>query len=796
MSWTAKETLMNNYLRKYRQRKYLLRIIMSINLLIIFFMLVSLLAAYLYSQKISLASQREANEKVLSQMNYNITFMNETVKNFAISFFYDNDMAQLLYTDKADEFEEALRINKLRKTIGYSSFIHSIVIYNSKRGVYYTVGDNSVASDNSNLMTLTNDFLEGRKPIYKMQLMPVKFIPDQKHAERSEEVFSLYMFDSIGNYSKSESVLIINIKSEWLYQKIDILNTLPSNKSSQIFILDQNKDLYSPYVQKDEYLADLKSEVNRHIASSQNQVAQFTYSVHNEKQIVNYMINKTNNWVIIDVQPYTAVIAAINKLKIAFIVVAAISLVIALLTSLFVSNKLYSPIDVLMKLTRRLSGNDNESESIVEKDEISYMSHVYSHLVDKLIIEKTKQEVNDNIMRSYYLRKLVSDSASFSSEELQECVEKQYLRVNLERGIILGVLKIDIKVRSSGIKRDFDLKLLYFAISNIILEIVAEESVTIKGDVVEIRGEHLVLIFEVGEARIDLDDQMELILKRAQKIVNDYYHITFTVTLTEHIQGYSGISLHYKHALENQIYRMNYGNNSVITPQMVKRNMMNKEIQIPLELERKFIEAIKSNRQELVYQQLEKIHEEITEMNSDAVIQSVIHLSIIIKQTLREINQNKLSPIIIDLSSIDQLVFEKEILEDIFAEFEAILGGIFIEKKQVVENKDHVLVDTIKDVVQANYSNANLSLQEIADMLKMSSAYIGKIFKRHETISFAEYLNEVRMLKSLALLEKNNLPVNDIVEKVGYSTQSYFFKMFKKRFGTTPKEYRIKKSLK
>ncbi|WP_420869697.1 helix-turn-helix domain-containing protein [Cohnella ginsengisoli] len=30
-------------------------------------------------------------------------------------------------------------------------------------------------------------------------------------------------------------------------------------------------------------------------------------------------------------------------------------------------------------------------------------------------------------------------------------------------------------------------------------------------------------------------------------------------------------------------------------------------------------------------------------------------------------------------------------------------------------------------------------------------------------------------------------------EKVGFSSQSYFFKLFKKRFGTTPKDYRIKK---
>jgi AraC-like DNA-binding protein len=33
------------------------------------------------------------------------------------------------------------------------------------------------------------------------------------------------------------------------------------------------------------------------------------------------------------------------------------------------------------------------------------------------------------------------------------------------------------------------------------------------------------------------------------------------------------------------------------------------------------------------------------------------------------------------------------------------------------------------------------------------------------------------------------------MDKCGYSNQSYFFRLFKGKFGSTPKEYRIKKSL-
>jgi AraC-like DNA-binding protein len=753
-------------------------------------MLISLLSAYLYSEKISLDSQQEANEKVLSQINYNISYMNETVKNFAISLFYDNDMAHLLFSREPDRFEDTSRINKLNKTIAYNSFIHSIIIYNSKRGSYFASGDDSVTAKNSNLLKTIDDYLVGSKPIYKMQLMPVQYIPDSNHPEKTQDVLSLYMYDSLSTYNKSESALIINIKPEWLFQKMELMNLHSSNSSNRIFILDQNQQIYTPAVQSDFNFTDLKTEVYRHITSSRNQVSQFTYTNHKEKQIVNYLVNPSINWVIVDIEPYIAVLAAVNKLKIAFFSVAAVCFVLALLASLFVSNKLYSPINVLLKQTKWLPSNDGER--FKERDEISYISNSYNHMIEKLMNEQTKHEGNENIIRSFYLRKLITDSSAFSDKEMQECTEKRYLNVNLASEIIIGVLKLDNFRKISDKTNGYDIKLLHFAISNIILEIAANE---LNSDVVDIRGEHLVLIFDVGKAPTEIYARLERLINQAQQIVNSYYHITFTVALSDLVPSYSEITYHYESALDYQMYKMNFGINTVITPQMVKQNLKNNETQIPLELERKLIEAIRSNRQELVYQQLDNIRGVIAGMSSDSVIQSVINLGIIIKQTIREINQNKVSPLIIDLRFIDRLVFEKETLEEIFTEFKNTLSAIFIEQKQVVENKDLVIVDTIKDVIQANYSNANLSLQDISDMLKMSSAYVGRIFKKYETISVADYINEMRLLKSILLLEKNNLLVNEISEKVGFSSQSYFFKMFKKRFGTTPKDYRIKKSL-
>ncbi len=781
---------MNNYLRKYRERRYFMRIVLSINLLIVSFMLASLLSAFWYSKKISLDSQQEANEKVLSQINYNITYMNETVKNFAISLFYDNDMAHLLYSGEIDRFEETTRVIKLNKTIAYNSFVHSVVFYNSKRGVFFTGGDNAITAPNSTLINRIEGYLNGSDPIYKMQLMPIEFTPDVRRPERKQYVFSLFLYDSLDEYTRTESALIINVKPEWLLEKLELANGQSGNRSNRMFILDQNQEIYSASARTDLDLEALKDEVYRHYADGGNQVAQFTYAVGDDKHIVNYMVNPSVDWIIADIEPYAVVLAAVDKLKLVFLTVAAVCLVLAVIASLFVTSKLYSPINGLLKQTKRFTGND--LDRFEEKDEISYISQIYNRLIETLMQEQVKQEGDEAILRSYYIRKLVTDSSEFSEEDRQECIDKGYLRTSLTKDIVLGAIKLDeyakLKAKTLGV----DVNLLRFAVGNIVQEVLSEET---DCDVVDMRSEYLVLILEAERTDEDRISRFAQLLRRAQSIVRDYYQVTFTVALAEPTTDSRELTGKYERALDFLTYKMNFGLGAVITPAMVQPNLDNPETQIPPELERKFIEAVKSNRQENVFQELEHIRRVIAGMSSDAVIQSVIHLGIILKQTVREINQNKLAPLSIDLRSVDRLVFEKETLDDIFAEFGSMLNELFVDRKRGVENKDHVIVDTIKEVIQANYSNPNLSLQEISDRLKMSSAYVGRIFKRQETISVADYINEIRLLKSVMLLENHNLQVNEVSEKVGFSSPSYFFKLFKKRFGTTPKDYRIKKSL-
>jgi AraC-like DNA-binding protein len=56
-----------------------------------------------------------------------------------------------------------------------------------------------------------------------------------------------------------------------------------------------------------------------------------------------------------------------------------------------------------------------------------------------------------------------------------------------------------------------------------------------------------------------------------------------------------------------------------------------------------------------------------------------------------------------------------------------------------------------------------------------------------------EYINQERVKRACRLLTDEHLNVTDVSFELGYSSLSYFIKLFKEHTGTTPKQYQLKK---
>jgi AraC-like DNA-binding protein len=125
------------------------------------------------------------------------------------------------------------------------------------------------------------------------------------------------------------------------------------------------------------------------------------------------------------------------------------------------------------------------------------------------------------------------------------------------------------------------------------------------------------------------------------------------------------------------------------------------------------------------------------------------------------------------------VVFSREQIEQ---EYEAEL--------EVPENViDKARVCAAIDFMKANL-HRRITRAEIANTVRLSTAYFADVFKLETGIALGEYLIRLRMERASHLLVTTFLSIKEIMAEVGFHNKSNFTRSFRKHFQVTPSEYR------
>ncbi len=88
-----------------------------------------------------------------------------------------------------------------------------------------------------------------------------------------------------------------------------------------------------------------------------------------------------------------------------------------------------------------------------------------------------------------------------------------------------------------------------------------------------------------------------------------------------------------------------------------------------------------------------------------------------------------------------------------------------------------------------------LTLRDVAGSIHINESYLSKLFKkRARRRLFTDYLNSLRIQKSVELLSQPDMNLLEIAGRVGFDDQSYFTKVFKKITGKTPRQFKVSAS--
>lgn len=330
------------------------------------------------------------------------------------------------------------------------------------------------------------------------------------------------------------------------------------------------------------------------------------------------------------------------------------------------------------------------------------------------------------------------------------------------------------------------LKLVQFIMTNIIEELVGRKN---QGYMMEIDNMMACLVNLQGVGNDSRDDLLQ-IANEAMQIINDKFHISFKVSISNIHKTVSHISMAYQEALNIMEYKIIMGSDEVLCCDDIKESPQN--YYYPLQLEQQLINCIKAGD----FEKAQEIFEGIFRKNFVDASPSIqlakclmFDLGSTMVKTLDEISNVKEGNFIEELNYVDQLLSCKTV-KDMKTKMIMILHSVckYIEDKK--KNDNNELSSKIISYINDNYQNVNLNINMVGEVFELTPAYLSKIFKDQTGEPLLDFINNIRLKKAKQLLKEQKLNINEAAELSGYNDVNTFIRIFKKYEGITPGRYK------
>ncbi|WP_167859015.1 AraC family transcriptional regulator [Paenibacillus cymbidii] len=774
---------------RYRSRKYFIRILLSITLTVVGFLTAISVVNYTNSKHTVMDLQQESARNVLNQVDYNINYLDQMVDNLTISTFSDRNIIALMENRELEIHELTSKLASLENIVAANPYIDSIIIYNELNGCYYSTSDSNMAScGKTNIDNSLSRFFETRESVPKFKMVPTAY----DAATGSVRTFSQFMYKSLEAYRKNESILMVNIKPEWLFDNISTINERGGNMNSRIYIVNAEGQFFTSGDQglpNEAFQATILQRIH-------GLAADYGYFIEHSGQvgqIVSFSRSQANGLSVISIQPYDSVFGKINKIKQFSIWMLIFFLVCAVAVSLWFAVKLYKPVRSLLDAVRP-EAKAGQTDPV--KDEFLFMSTVYRQTLVSLNEYKEKQHQSQDMIYQYKLRKFFTDSGSFESSDREWLFGPTDGEFAAGGKLFIFVLKIDDYKSFVEKRKQAEQKLVGFAITNICAELINRAH---KGHVVEMRNDHYAAILQIVASprpqaiAQEHENGVVPIVQEMQRVIWDNYRVSLTVAISDGYDDCLATSAIYKQTEERALYRFLLGKRAVITAADVDRlqTLAGERRIFPQETEGKLIEDIRSGDLKRIESRLQSLFAHLSEADYTYAVNSILHLMAVINQTMREINaySHNRHQAGIDMKYY-QSFFEKDTLDEVLQQFMVMFRDMQQHRASLKTVKHDARVEAIKEIVAEHYEAPELSLPFIATMVRMTPTHTGRLFKKNEHVSLVDYIHEVRLKHAIELLGNEELSVAEIMKKVGYINESHFFKIFKKKTGATPSEYR------
>lgn len=122
------------------------------------------------------------------------------------------------------------------------------------------------------------------------------------------------------------------------------------------------------------------------------------------------------------------------------------------------------------------------------------------------------------------------------------------------------------------------------------------------------------------------------------------------------------------------------------------------------------------------------------------------------------------------------------------------LSFICMEKEEAAPEEKANGILRVKQYVDTHFADSSLSLTMLGQRFAFHPKYLSGAFKKLVRVSFTEYLTEKRLEYAISLVRGGVTNVRELAELCGYNDALYFSKIFRKKYGKSPKQYMMQQA--
>ena len=735
---------------------------------------VSVVTMSTFTNYLTKDAKRSAEDMTRQSYSSADILLSSTYNYFSRIFVNNADIFNAMYSDEFGPLESKNISDMLINLKSSNPLIESIYIYN--------LSHDTVFSSESTRTPVESFFDEGMTALLQQEgfLNQGLFIPRKAHITYKANPYDVdvitIVFSQLSSAERADSALVVNLNADNLQQ---LIADGGRSGSRQSLILNKSGLLlsHSDSGSLNENLMNNGYITN--ILKSEHKQGQISARIEGKSYWIFYLKSIQLGLTFISTVEEQSVLGNVKTVQIFILGITSVFTMIAIVIAFFSIRRFYTPVRLI---ARKIGALASAHSTPMPGNEYSLIETWFAYQENRV------QELESSI--AGYLdagkKETLREILAGSFQERPETIKRlDKLDISLTAKIYaVCIVRIDNYHALTEQFQTRDISLFKFGMMNIAKEVAGG---SYRLELLDDSDDSFVMILNSDQEGADTDSLVD-VLHGVQTNISKFLRMSVTISAGQLVHSMDQVNYSRNQAFLASKYRMVRGLGSLIMYEQEMSGHITVH-EYPLALEKQLTDSLKLGSKPKAAAAVEAFFTEISGYHYEEII---LYLSQMLMMTLRVsgVMTDHDELLHTELLSLADSLQQWDTLEQIRLQYMQLCSRMMDFRDENSSGRVVKIVEKVKDLIHCNYTNPELTIDEIAREVGMSKNHLRKVFSDQCGDTISQYLSDYRFEKAKQLLVETDYPAAKISEMVGIANSNYFYSSFKKHVGKSPVHYR------